>query len=130
MIGDALRNRYRMLICDEFQDLNMTQLRILKELTKTRTGAPDAYLTVVGDPNQSIYGFRGSMGAQAFSYLKHFLHQIESKTHEMQLTRGWRCPKAIVVAVNNLIAQNYVRRDNIGLVALDVPRASSRINRA
>ena len=126
LIGDALRNRYRILICDEFQDLNRTQICILKELVKTRTGVPDAYLTVVGDPNQSIFGFRGSMGAEAFCYLKRFFDHFDSTTRDLQLTKGWRCPKAVVVAVNSLIAQNYTGRNESGMVALDEPKRSER----
>ena len=126
LIGNALRNRYRILICDEFQDLNRNQLSILEKLAQTRTGAPDAYLTVVGDPNQSIFNFRGSMGAEAFSYLKHFFARCKSEAKEMQLTKGWRCPRSVVNSVNKLIANNYARVDNTGMLALDEPREQTR----
>lgn len=48
--------QYAHILVDEFQDTNMVQYEILTALTKHR----DAHLFVIGDPRQSIYGFRGA----------------------------------------------------------------------
>ena len=51
--ASRLRAAYRHVICDEFQDNNALNYNILSRLD------PD-HLTVVGDVNQSIFGFRGA----------------------------------------------------------------------
>lgn len=48
--------QYAHILVDEFQDTNMVQYEILTALTKHR----DAHLFVIGDPRQSVYGFRGA----------------------------------------------------------------------
>jgi len=51
----ALQSRYRYIFVDEYQDINCVQHEILKLLVQNGIG-----LTAIGDPNQAIYGFRGS----------------------------------------------------------------------
>ncbi|MGD9250573.1 MAG: UvrD-helicase domain-containing protein, partial [Desulfobacterales bacterium] len=51
----SLRNRYRYVFIDEYQDLNHAQYRLVKALVP-----PDGPICVIGDPDQAIYGFRGS----------------------------------------------------------------------
>jgi DNA helicase-2/ATP-dependent DNA helicase PcrA len=50
-----VRARVRYLFVDEFQDLNPRQLALLRELM-----GPQTQITLIGDPDQSIYGFRGA----------------------------------------------------------------------
>ncbi len=52
---DELRARFRHVFVDEYQDTDPSQVALLRELV-----GPDADLTVVGDPHQSIYAFRGA----------------------------------------------------------------------
>ena len=52
---DELRARFRHVFVDEYQDTDPSQVALLRELVGPRTD-----LTVVGDPHQSIYGFRGA----------------------------------------------------------------------
>lgn len=54
-VRDQLRRRFRHVFVDEYQDTDPSQVALLRELV-----APDAELVVVGDPHQSIYGFRGA----------------------------------------------------------------------
>ncbi|GAB3868217.1 ATP-dependent DNA helicase [Nocardioides maradonensis] len=54
-IRDDLRRRFRHVFVDEYQDTDPSQVALLREIA-----APDAELVVVGDPHQSIYGFRGA----------------------------------------------------------------------
>lgn len=51
---EATQDRYRYVLVDEFQDTNLLQYEILKLILK------DANVFVIGDPYQSIYGFRGA----------------------------------------------------------------------
>jgi len=52
---EELRARYRHVFVDEYQDTDPSQVALLRELV-----GPDCELVVVGDPDQSIYGFRGA----------------------------------------------------------------------
>ncbi|MFG2817891.1 ATP-dependent helicase [Kitasatospora sp. NPDC048365] len=54
-VGDALRGRYDVVFVDEYQDTDPSQVRLLKQLAG---GGRD--LVAVGDPDQSIYAFRGA----------------------------------------------------------------------
>lgn len=62
-IKDILQKRYRVGIIDEFQDTDAYQWEIFKNIFLQKNGN---YLVVVGDPKQSIYGFRG---ADVYTYL-------------------------------------------------------------
>jgi len=53
--GPDLRRRFRYVMCDEVQDCNALQMRILYAL-----GRDGGNVMAVGDPSQSIYGFRGA----------------------------------------------------------------------
>ena len=53
----AVRDRYRYVLVDEFQDTDPAQLRLLEALV-----GPRGSVTIVGDDDQAIYGFRGSHG--------------------------------------------------------------------
>lgn len=54
-IADVLRRRYRAIYVDEYQDTDPAQVQLLQALTST-----DSTFVAVGDPDQSIYGFRGA----------------------------------------------------------------------
>ena len=54
-VGEALRRRYEVVFVDEYQDTDPSQVRLLKQLAG---GGRD--LVAVGDPDQSIYAFRGA----------------------------------------------------------------------
>ncbi|MEY3696891.1 MAG: hypothetical protein RJA41_541, partial [Actinomycetota bacterium] len=66
----VLQNRYRVVVVDEYQDTDPLQVEILQNLVSA-----DACLIAVGDPDQSIYGFRGADSravnnfASDFSYM-------------------------------------------------------------
>ncbi len=54
-IADAVRTSYRYIFVDEYQDINPAQHQLLIELVRD-----GVHITAIGDPNQAIYGFRGS----------------------------------------------------------------------
>ncbi len=76
-----LQNRYQYIFVDEFQDLNYTQYKLIKLLSK------NANLFAIGDPDQAIYGFRGS-DANLITKLK----DNEKNVTEIKLPISYRCP--------------------------------------
>ena len=54
-IADSVRSSYRYIFVDEYQDINAVQHQLLTELVRD-----GVHITAIGDPNQAIYGFRGS----------------------------------------------------------------------
>ncbi len=83
------KQAYRHILVDEFQDTNRLQYEILKLL-----GAW-ASLFVIGDPNQSIYGFRGASGDIFEQFKKDF-----SNHTEITLTANYRSAPEIVQLSN------------------------------
>ncbi len=88
--GDVIaeyRKRFRWILVDEFQDINAVQYRLLELLAGT--GAPNLF--VIGDPDQAIYGFRGSDAG----YIDRFSADYPS-TKIIALDRSFRCPKTVM----------------------------------
>ncbi len=106
--NDAVANLYRKsysFICiDECQDLNKLQYFLLKALC----GNTIENVMMVGDPNQSIYGFNGS----APKYMQEdFVKDFQAE--EITLDENYRCSKSVIDASNQLMnlkveAINYV----------------------
>lgn len=94
--GDALRHsirrRYRAALIDEFQDTDLTQYDIFRQLF--RSGP----LFLIGDPKQAIYRFRG---ADVFAYLAAQSEADRGYT----LDRNWRTSQPLVEAINALFLQ-------------------------
>ena len=82
------------LFVDEFQDLNASQFELVRILAEA------ARVFAIGDPDQAIYGFRGSDPEFFFRFAK--MPGVE----EVSLTRNYRCPSAIITAATALISHN------------------------
>jgi DNA helicase II / ATP-dependent DNA helicase PcrA len=80
--------KFPLVLVDEAQDLSFINHTLLKKLVTDR-------LIVVGDPHQSIYGFRGAV-SQGMSQLK-----VNFSLTEMPLTTSFRCPRAVVRMARN-----------------------------
>lgn len=85
-----LRPRYDLVVVDECQDMNATQLLIAQGLAKGR-------VVVVGDDRQAIYGFRGA-DSDSLDRLKG-----ELKATELGLTSTYRCGKVIVSVAAKIV---------------------------
>jgi len=96
-IAKELREKYRFIFVDEYQDTNDMQYKLLRLL------APDSNsnLCVVGDANQSIYGFRGANAG----YISKFTNDYP-KAKVFRLTKSYRCSQTILTASSNVIEQN------------------------
>lgn len=95
------RDRYRYLLVDEFQDVSPIQFSILRLIA-----APRNHLFMVGDEDQSIYGFRGSN-----TKLMLALPSYYPKIRTCYLTVNYRSGRKIVTAAKHLIAHNKLRYD-------------------
>lgn len=80
--------RFKYIFVDEYQDLNYGQYRLIKALAP-----PDKNLCVIGDPDQSIYGFRGS----DVQYFTRFLEDYPTAA-QVQLTQNYRSDQTILDA--------------------------------
>jgi DNA helicase-2/ATP-dependent DNA helicase PcrA len=91
----AAHERCRHLFVDEYQDVNPAQERLVRLLAPAEPGRD---VCVVGDPDQSIYGFRGSDPGS----MQRFLAQYPGAS-VLALTRNHRSPAAVVRAATSLI---------------------------
>ena len=98
--GPRLRERivrqYPVALIDEFQDTSPVQYRVFDRLYRTADNDPSTTLLLIGDPKQSIYGFRG---ADIHSYL---LARRATEGRHHVLDTNHRSTHGLVAAVNHL----------------------------
>ncbi len=99
VIRDVLRDRYRYLHVDEYQDTNAVQFEIAKMLTGERRN-----ICVVGDIDQNIYSWRGADIKNVLTFEKHF---PGAKT--VFLEENYRSTQTIIAVSNDIIAKNKNR---------------------
>ncbi|MCR5102587.1 MAG: ATP-dependent helicase [Butyrivibrio sp.] len=98
--------KYSHVIVDEFQDVNPLDISLLKSIiTYYGNGKKPVSLTIVGDDDQAIFGWRGSSPEYILNPEKYFENDFSTVT----LTKNYRCPKAIVNHANTLISKNISR---------------------
>lgn len=101
--GARLRARiltqYPVILIDEFQDTSPLQYQIFDQIYQTRANDPHSALLLIGDPKQSIYGFRG---ADIYSYLQ--ARQATLGRHYV-LQTNFRSTEALIQVVNHWFAQ-------------------------
>lgn len=93
------RARYKVVLLDEFQDTSYVQSLLFSSLF----GAGHS-VTAVGDPNQSIYGFRGASAGQLFAFRERFRTAAGTIPPVAYLTTAWRNGPAILEAANALLS--------------------------
>ena len=102
-----LRSRFRHVLVDEYQDTNHAQYILVKELVGSESeGMPPAELCVVGDADQSIYGFRG---ATIRNILQFELDYPNATT--VLLEQNYRSTQNILNAANAVITKNVSRKE-------------------
>ncbi len=97
---EACRARYRYVMVDEYQDTNAAQFELVNRLTQVSRN-----LCVVGDDDQSIYGWRGAEIANLLDLEKHF-----PEVKVVKLEQNYRSTNIILRAANKVIANNTRRR--------------------
>ena len=93
-VAAELRDRFRVVLLDEYQDTSVVQTWLLARLF---AGHP---VMAVGDPNQSIYGWRGASA----SNLEQFPTQFGASGSPYPLSTSWRNGRRILDAANALVA--------------------------
>ena len=101
------RHRFKHILVDEYQDTNHAQYILIRELVGTdREGIPAAELCVVGDADQSIYGFRGA----TIRNIMQFEEDYPNATTVL-LEQNYRSTQNILTAANSVIAKNESRKE-------------------
>lgn len=98
-VRDELNWRFRHILVDEYQDTNAAQFKILKLLTQKQQN-----LCVVGDDDQSIYGWRGADPSHILGFSNHY---PEART--VTLDQNYRSTSRILEAANHVIEKNRNR---------------------
>lgn len=95
------QEHYQYILIDEYQDTNEVQYKLSKMLA-------DKYknIFVVGDPSQSIYGFRGANFRNILDFEKNF-----KNTEVIKLEQNYRSTKNILDAANSVIKNNKERKE-------------------
>jgi superfamily I DNA/RNA helicase len=97
---EACRNKYRYVMVDEYQDTNAAQFQLVHALTREHRN-----LCVVGDDDQSIYGWRGAEISNLLDMEKHF-----PEVKIVKLEQNYRSTNTILNAANAVIRHNVQRR--------------------
>ena len=100
-LAKELSAKYQYIMVDEYQDTNELQYKLLREVCKNHNN-----LCVVGDDDQSIYGWRGATIKNILNFEQHF-----KDTKVVKLEHNYRSTDTILEHANQLIEHN---RDRLG----------------
>jgi superfamily I DNA/RNA helicase len=102
-IKTSLLAQYQQVMVDEFQDTNKTQMRLVRALTQAHHN-----LTVVGDDDQSIYGWRGACIKNILDFPK-----LYDQCKVVRLEQNYRSTPSILKIANSVISQNKERHTKV-----------------
>src|SRR4051812_36832723 len=99
-VRDRYANAFRWILVDEYQDTNHAQYRWLQLLSSEHRN-----LTVVGDDDQSVYGFRGADIKNILEFEDDF-----PDAHAVKLEQNYRSTQTILSAANAVVSNNRGRK--------------------
>ncbi|HVC96674.1 MAG TPA: UvrD-helicase domain-containing protein [Pirellulales bacterium] len=100
-LRQTLDLRYRYILVDEYQDTNLAQYTIVRAMSIDHPN-----LAVTGDPDQSIYGWRGASLSNILDFESDF-----PDVHVVRLERNYRSTRRILRVAAGLIAHNVLRKE-------------------
>ncbi|MCC7396363.1 MAG: UvrD-helicase domain-containing protein [Planctomycetes bacterium] len=105
-VAERYRARFPWLLVDEFQDTNRVQYDLLRLLCPPPEQAGPGNLCVVGDPDQSIYRFRGAEVRNILDFERDY-----PTTTVVRLEQNYRSTANILRGAEHVIANNKLRKD-------------------
>lgn len=124
-IREGERARFKVVLLDEFQDTSHAQMRLFSSIygADEAAGIPAHPVMAVGDPKQSIYGFRGASDGQMFSFYRHFPTE---HVQPLFLSIAWRNDISVLNAANHVAEKlkevpEWVRAADGDITAAQVP---------
>ncbi len=100
-LADVYRHRFRYLLIDEYQDTNQVQYELMRLLA-----GPSQNLHVTGDPDQSIYSWRGA----DYENIQRFERDFP-QARVIRLEQNYRSTKTILQVANDVIRNNLNRKE-------------------
>ncbi len=95
-VGQVFMDHMSEVLVDEFQDVSPAQYALLRLMAR-----PDGNITVIGDANQAIYGFRGASP----EFIRRFVSDFKD-VKEITLHEAYRCPQVFLDAARAVIGKN------------------------
>ncbi len=96
VVADDVRDRFRIILLDEYQDTSVAQTDLLASLFAGTA------VMAVGDPHQAIYGWRGASAGNLAGFASAFAPAAECR--EFSLATSWRNSADVLVAANAVLA--------------------------
>ena len=103
IVLESYSDRFKYILVDEYQDTNSVQYNLVKILGKKKTGESNVF--VVGDEDQSIYGWRGADINNILDFEKDF-----EGAKIVKLEKNYRSTNVILNAANGVIKNNCQRK--------------------
>lgn len=113
-----LREQHRIVLLDEYQDTSVIQTRFLASLFR------DSAVMAVGDPHQSIYGWRGASADNLYAFARAFADTEPATTYS--LMTSWRNDSRILDIANRVLEP--LQREGLDVPALE-PRPGAEPGR-
>lgn len=102
-ILESVQNKFKHLMVDEFQDTNLVQMKLIEKMVQSHRN-----ICVVGDDDQSIYGWRGAQISNILEFPKNF-----PPCEVIRLERNYRSSPVILKVANELIQKNKHRHGKV-----------------